>query len=344
MRKTTITPPYRGIPLTRAIGIKPFEDFLRDIGAPYAHYLRKAHIPEHLTEHLDSPVPSLSCYRMIEIASRTEGIENLGLVIAERTGLDDIGAYGQMLLKSTTVYDYLSRGIRLLNTHTTGEKFWIEETEDDLRFCQWTVGGSSLGQQQASLYTLSITINTLRAVAGSGWSPKELSLQSEITKVPVTVSLANTQIMPSEGYSYFTFPRKFLALPFRLPGANQTYTADQSQIKLEEDLTFSVMQFIQLMLPYGYPDINFAVEAAGLSKRTFQRQLNAAGTSYSALVEDVRIRLACDWLESSDMPITEISMALAYSDVANFIHAFRRRTGVSPKAYRDNINSTTYFS
>ena len=344
MRKTFITPPYRGIPLTRAVGIKPFEEFLVDIGAPYARYLQQAKIPEYLVEHLDSPIPSLSCYRMLEVASHAEGIDNLGLVVAERTSLDEIGAYGQMLLQSTTVYDYLNRGIRLLNTHTTGEKFWLEETEDELRFCQWAVGGSSIGQQQASLYALIITINTLRTVAGNSWSPRKLSLQSEISKVPVTASLSNTQIVPSKGYSYFTFPRKFLTLPFRLPGSVLTNTPDQSQIKLEEGLTFSVMQFIQLMLPYGYPDINFAVEAASLPKRTFQRQLKAAGTSYSALVEDVRIRMACDWLENSEMSITEISMVLAYSDTANFTRAFRHRTGVAPKIYRDNINSTAYFS
>ena len=60
------------------------------------------------------------------------------------------------------------------------------------------------------------------------------------------------------------------------------------------------------------------------------------GVSYSQLVSEARLGLAAEWLESSTMPIAEISAALGYLDASNFTRAFRRKTGTSPWAFRQD--------
>jgi len=48
-----------------------------------------------------------------------------------------------------------------------------------------------------------------------------------------------------------------------------------------------------------------------------------------------------DWLDRSDKPVTEIALALGYTDASNFARAFRRHTGLSPRAYRNASLHTT---
>jgi len=340
MARTKLNTPFQGIPFTRAGSIRPFERFLHEIGAPFERFLNMARIPADLLEEPDQPIPLFPAYKFTDIAARSEGIEGFGLEVAGYARLEDFGTYGQKLLQATTVYDYLNTGIRLLNTLTVGEKFWMEPHDGYVRFCHSTASGNPEESKTISLFSLGVTMNTLRAVCGINWAPEHIGLQSTLTRKPDMDFLADTQFIQSAGYSYFTFPRRFLGLPFRSPDTvneNSATTQEQAPQMLEEEFTSSVRHFVQMMLPYRYTSIDDVADAANLSKRTFQRELTESQTTYSALVEDVRIRMACNGLEQTDMPVTEISKALAYNDASNFTRAFKRRTGVAPATYRNNF-------
>jgi AraC-like DNA-binding protein len=72
----------------------------------------------------------------------------------------------------------------------------------------------------------------------------------------------------------------------------------------------------------------------GAGPRSLQRALNAEGTSFAAVLDDVRRKKALALLEESAASITEIGLALGYSDPANFTRAFRRWTGRPPRDHR----------
>ncbi len=72
----------------------------------------------------------------------------------------------------------------------------------------------------------------------------------------------------------------------------------------------------------------------GMSVRTLNRQLAAAGTGLRELAGEVRRSLACDYLLHSELSVAEIAMALGYGDPANFGRAFRRWSGMSPGRFR----------
>ncbi|MCB9915610.1 MAG: helix-turn-helix domain-containing protein [Planctomycetes bacterium] len=46
------------------------------------------------------------------------------------------------------------------------------------------------------------------------------------------------------------------------------------------------------------------------------------------------LRRAANWLRQTDRPILDIALDLGYTDPSNFTRAFRRETGVSPRAFR----------
>ncbi len=64
----------------------------------------------------------------------------------------------------------------------------------------------------------------------------------------------------------------------------------------------------------------------------FNRQMGVSPMEY---LTRIRISSACELLETTNLPIKEISVTVGYADPHFFSRVFRARLGVSPKAYRN---------
>ncbi|WP_421864767.1 AraC family transcriptional regulator ligand-binding domain-containing protein [Parvibaculum sp.] len=85
------------------------------------------------------------------------------------------------------------------------------------------------------------------------------------------------------------------------------------------------------------PDI---ADALNLSERTLRRRLNAEGTSYQAIVNDVRNHLARQYLIDTDLSVADIGTLIGFEDLSNFRHAFQKWNGVSPSRFRHEKRRT----
>lgn len=75
-------------------------------------------------------------------------------------------------------------------------------------------------------------------------------------------------------------------------------------------------------------------KSLGMSTRTLKRKLAAEGTSFSDIVDERRRERAIELCADKSRGVEDIAVALGYSDVANFVRAFRRWTGMTPAAFR----------
>ncbi|RAV02644.1 helix-turn-helix domain-containing protein [Paenibacillus sp. YN15] len=60
-----------------------------------------------------------------------------------------------------------------------------------------------------------------------------------------------------------------------------------------------------------------------------------AGISFSDYLSQYRLKVAKEWLEQTDMTITEIAEKLQYNKAQNFIRYFKKNEGISPGKYRE---------
>lgn len=88
----------------------------------------------------------------------------------------------------------------------------------------------------------------------------------------------------------------------------------------------------QLIAP---PDAATIARGLHLSERTLRHQLAREGTSYRALLDEIRERLAEELLVAQGLPVAEIAHRLGYVEVSSFSQAFRRWKGMSPRAFRE---------
>ena len=82
--------------------------------------------------------------------------------------------------------------------------------------------------------------------------------------------------------------------------------------------------------------INQAAELADMSVRSFQRRLAEQGETYGQLSDAIKAKVAKHLLENTDHSLSEIASALGYTERTNFVRAFKRWTGLTPKQFRNN--------
>lgn len=77
----------------------------------------------------------------------------------------------------------------------------------------------------------------------------------------------------------------------------------------------------------------------GMTGRTLQRRLGAAGVTFRSLAEDCRRENAIHLLAFTEMPLMNVAWTLGYNDVASFSHAFLRWSAIPPGRFRRQIRS-----
>ena len=70
-----------------------------------------------------------------------------------------------------------------------------------------------------------------------------------------------------------------------------------------------------------------------ISPRTLQRKLKEEGVSFLQIVDDVRKKLAIQYLASGNYPVKDVAYILGYNEQSAFIRAFKRWTGCTPLEY-----------
>ncbi len=81
--------------------------------------------------------------------------------------------------------------------------------------------------------------------------------------------------------------------------------------------------------------VNGAMQYSKLPERTIKRRFKAAtGSTLIDYLQNLRIEEAKRLLESSNLVIEDISVAVSYEDVSFFRRLFKRRTGTTPGQYR----------
>lgn len=114
--------------------------------------------------------------------------------------------------------------------------------------------------------------------------------------------------------------------------------ADSLLAALDADTTIRgrVERAIMPVLHKGEADMVGVAAAVGCSRDTLYRRLKAEGTTFAKVLDDLRRRLALDYLTTGKVSVNETAYLVGFSDPAPFSRAFKRWTGQSPAEVRRN--------
>ncbi|MGB5291231.1 MAG: helix-turn-helix domain-containing protein [Lysobacterales bacterium] len=329
------------IRFARVAVVQPFVAYLESIGVPTEKYLLQVGLTKEMLDDPDNPIPTSLVFDFLNAACQAEGIDDIGLLAGWATTLQMMDEFGNRLLTSKSIGDYLKLGCHLIKNTSSGDECWLAEGDKDMRFCHSISTLNEKDRIQNYLYTSLVTINTIRQASNQTWCPTEITVPGigPDTAARLAAVLPGTRVIREGPYASFLIPRKLLALPMlakdeRVPDVG----LHPQTLPLPNDFATSMMQLIETLIIAGNPDIHTAASTAGLSYRMLQRRLADSGTNYSALLAKTRIGMAMRWIRDRNRSLADIASTLGYTDQANFSRAFRRVTGLSPRAYRDSIH------
>ena len=99
-------------------------------------------------------------------------------------------------------------------------------------------------------------------------------------------------------------------------------------------LTSRTQGALQQLLGTGAPGISDVARLLDLHPRTLQRRLADEGTTFAAVLDDVRRSAARRYLVTTDLPVSQVAGLLGFSEQAVLSRACRRWWGVTPREAR----------
>lgn len=286
---------------------------------------------------------SAAQYERLLLAVRdTVGDIGIGIEMGWRLPPTAFGALGTAILSSATVRDALA----------LAEKYWPI----------YGIGITFAVRVEPGLRVLEF--NTLPALVPAAVRP--MVLETVVTSLyRSTMALIGVTALPCEVWFDFAQPpyaqqaRRRLGdvrygmpatqlrleasrLDQPLPMANpvslrQAIAQCEDEMARQAQASAGVANLVQQLLALGdggYPSLDSAAHALGLSSRTLRRRLSDEGVSYLQLLNLARARDAKALLMQPHLEVQHIAERLGYRHAANFARAFKEWAGEAPSSYR----------
>lgn len=279
---------------------------------------------------------------LIERAAMLLGEPDYGLKLGANCDLRDNGLLGFIALNSPTLGDALANVERYVAVTNEGIDAVFEHDSQ----------GMALRFREADPALRGLRHNSEHAAARIARGARELTRRKAL---PRRVDFMHSRPNVAVDYeSVLGCPVRFQAKwdgvvfsddTLRLPVSSADYKLLQvlesacrriiGRNPRRQDLVHSVREYVVQHLAKGAVSFDAVARHVGMSSRTLERRLGERGTSYRALVDDVRFDLAKYYLADTDFRLQQIAYLLGYSEPAPLVRAFRRWAGCTPRQYRE---------
>ncbi|WP_160286463.1 AraC family transcriptional regulator [Pseudomonas knackmussii] len=264
-----------------------------------------------------------------------------GLLAGLRYHLNIYGIWGFALLSSPTLRSAALLGLRYLGLTFVFTQLRLEEFDGEAHAL---IDDSALPEGLQTFVRDRDLGGTLRILQDLINGPLPI-LRAELRgPAPVDCSLYREQlgVLPTFGAPENRIVIDARVLDRPLPGANPgvaRHCEEQCRALLAQRLErggfAGRIRDRLLRTPGRLPDMEQVAEELHMTSRTLRRRLQDEGSSYRALLDEVRQALAEELLATGAIRLEEIAERLGYGEASNFIHAFKRWKGVPPGRFRD---------
>jgi len=95
-----------------------------------------------------------------------------------------------------------------------------------------------------------------------------------------------------------------------------------------------VRELLWIRIPSGTYSLKATAKQLGVSVRTLERQIKQDGTSFSAVLNQVRAEMVRQYVESAGRPLYVVAELMGFSALSAFSRWFRDEFGSSPSKWR----------
>ncbi|MFO1415391.1 MAG: AraC family transcriptional regulator [Burkholderiales bacterium] len=320
----------------RVGGLTALPGVLRDLGVDPGPLLARAGLSPDALASSDGRVGFAAVVRLLALSVQETGCAHLGLLVGKTWSLRQTGLAGELAWRSATVQDALETFTVHQRLNSMGGAAYLTRRPGTA-----LLGFAVYHPQVAQLsvvYDLAVAamVNGARELCGAGWSPDEVLLP---------------RIRPDDERPY----RDFFRCPVRFnsdraalriagsallrpsPGHDPARRRELERQAAAADpapLLPHLYRSLRLLMLEGGVTADSVAQQFAMHRRTLDRRLRAHGTSFHAILSEVRYEVARQLLRDTCMPSAQVGAAIGFREAASFTRAFRQWSGMTPAAWR----------
>jgi AraC-like DNA-binding protein len=286
-------------------------------------------------------VPMEATLVILNAAAEQTGDDNLGLHMARRIDLRNMGTYGYLLRNAPTVGEFLSFSARYYNIMFRAAQFHFRRLGRRCRLEYRLLTPTTQSQRHDIEWALGAFAHFLRQRIGPGWYPDSVCFtHSAPADTGELHALFGRRIAFAQRTNALELDSTLLDHPIHDGDPELLKVLKVYADNLVSDLKGSDALYhrVRLLTIQGFKEegFNLPVLASrlGMSESTLRRRLAEYQLNFRTIREEIIEALARQYLTETSLPIGTIALELGYSEAAAFNHAFRRMTGQSPRVCR----------
>lgn len=290
----------------------------------------------------DKLVPVRDYLFFFEEASALSRNPHFGLHAGRLTSSDSLGALSFLFLSAPTLGTAFRSFTHYLDVMQEAARHSFSERGPYAIF-EYCIADDHLSRRrQDSEYSIGTIYSLCRQYVGNDFQAAEIHFEHERAGGYTRYQeYFNCEVFFEQGSNYLLFDKKFLD--------RQTSSLSHSLFPiisshldrklLERHHPDCLSEEIKLLLdsidPEQLPAQNEVAEMFGISVATMSRKLKDENTSWRTLTISRKMTAAARLLQESRRQISDIALAVGYSEGASFTRAFAAYFGETPKQYRN---------
>ena len=309
---------------------------LRELGVDVAALFAAAGLPADALDRADAWVPFQSALKALHMAADRSRRPHIGLLVGQRFQFSQIALLGDLMLNSSSVGDALKSYVVHQRLYSQGFTPYLLAYGRGAEFGFAFYHSTAFSLSAAHDLLLAALVAALRSLVTADWSPVAVhfprSAPADLS--PYREHFRCNLVFDAERASVALRADDLVraiagADPIRLRALEQ-----EAIDKLDSNLLPLLYRSLRAMLVTGEPSAARLAQEFAMHERTLARRLRAQGTSFRAVLDEVRYDAARALLVDTSLTITSIAAALGYAEVAPFSKAFHRWSSMAPSDWR----------
>lgn len=309
---------------------------LGELGVDPARVLADAGLPPDALDRPDAWIPFAAGPRVLFEASVRSGCPHIGLHVAKRFGLAQLGLLGELMRNSATVGDALRSYVVHQRLYSHGFVPCLFDYGDRAHFGVAVYHPVAVALSATYDVLLAAAAVALRELLGADWRPREVHLPRE-QPADVRPYLEHFRCKLKFDSAHAGLVVASAELKNRVAGADpERFRAldREASARFDGDLLPQLYRSLRILLVQGEVTAAMLAQQFAMHERTLSRRLRTQGVRFQAILDDVRFETARHLLRDTNLDITNVALALGYAEGSAFTKAFHRWSGMSPSQWR----------
>lgn len=276
---------------------------------------------------------------VLNLAAKRSGNQQFGLALSQQRDYLVFGPFGLLLSQAESLTDLVRITNQYAHLHAPGIRLQLVEAAEEVIISYHLQLANNTDPRQLIELGVGVMYRAANLFFRDAWppncitfahaGPKNTNVYQRIFQVPVLFSqmdnaiYCNADVMQLKPSEQRDLIKRHLL---------QEFSRQDNLATL--DYASRVKQVAESLLATGEASLEKIAKVLDIHPRQLQLKLQAENTRFRLIVDEVRFEKAQQQLLHTQVRITDLALSLGYADETAFSRAFKRWSGLSPRQWR----------